>query len=133
LAAVAAAMLALAGCTSSSSGASSARAASSPAAASSAAASGAAAAPDASSGAEAIPNAFVSVISRVLPSVVEIRTSSGLGSGVVFDANGDIVTNAHVVGTATKFEVLPSGSASPLSATLVGTYQPDDLRRDQPW
>ena len=69
----------------------------------------------------------MSVIGRVLPSVVEIRTSSGLGSGVVFDSKGDIVTNAHVVGTATKFQVLPSGSASPLSATLVGTYQPDDL------
>jgi putative serine protease PepD len=69
----------------------------------------------------------VNVINHVLPSVVEIRTSSGLGSGVVFDANGDIVTNAHVVGTASKFEVLPSGSAAPLSATLVGTYKPDDL------
>ena len=69
----------------------------------------------------------MSVIGRVLPSVVEIRTSSGLGSGVVFDARGDIVTNAHVVGTATRFQVLPSGSAAALSATLVGTYQPDDL------
>jgi S1-C subfamily serine protease len=69
----------------------------------------------------------VGVIGRVLPSVVEIRTSSGLGSGVVYDNKGDIVTNAHVVGTATKFEVLPAGSASPLSATLVGTYRPDDL------
>ena len=69
----------------------------------------------------------MSVIGRVLPSVVEIRTSSGLGSGVVFDTNGDIVTNAHVVGNAAKFEVLPSGSAAPLSATLVGTYRPDDL------
>lgn len=67
------------------------------------------------------------MINRVLPSVVEIRTSSGLGSGVVFDDKGDIVTNAHVVGNASKFEVLPSGSASPLSATLVGTYRPDDL------
>jgi putative serine protease PepD len=126
LAAVAAGVLALAGCTSSSSSASPASAATSAAAASSAAPSGTAA-PSGSSGAETLQNAFVSVIGRVLPSVVEIRTSSGLGSGVVFDANGDIVTNAHVVGTATKFQVLPSGSASPLSATLVGAYQPDDL------
>lgn len=74
-----------------------------------------------------IQNAFVHVIQRVLPSVVEIRTSSGLGSGVVFDGKGDIVTNAHVVGNASKFKVLPSGSASPLPATLVGTYRPDDL------
>jgi S1-C subfamily serine protease len=74
-----------------------------------------------------IQNAFVSVISRVLPSVVEIRTSSGLGSGVVFDSAGDIVTNAHVVGNATTFQLLLSSSASPLSATLVGRYPPDDL------
>jgi S1-C subfamily serine protease len=59
--------------------------------------------------------------------VVEIRTSSGLGSGVVFDAKGDIVTNAHVVGNATSFQVLQASSAAPLRATLVGRYQPDDL------
>jgi putative serine protease PepD len=74
-----------------------------------------------------VQNAFVSVIGRVKPSVVEIRTSSGLGSGVVFDSAGDIVTNAHVVGDSTRFEVLLSNSASRLSATLVGRYAPDDL------
>ncbi|HEX5302922.1 MAG TPA: trypsin-like peptidase domain-containing protein [Streptosporangiaceae bacterium] len=77
--------------------------------------------------AAAIQSAFVSVINRVLPSVVEIRTGSGLGSGVVFDAKGDIVTNAHVVGSATSFQVYQASSASPLRATLVGKYQPDDL------
>ena len=71
--------------------------------------------------------ALVTVIKQVLPSVVEIRTSTGLGSGVVFDAAGDIVTNAHVVGTAKTFQVLMSSSTAPLSATLVGTYPPDDL------
>jgi putative serine protease PepD len=69
----------------------------------------------------------VSVIKQVLPSVVEIRTSSGLGSGVIFDAAGDIVTNAHVVGSATSFQVLTSSSSAPLPATLVGSYPPDDL------
>lgn len=71
--------------------------------------------------------AFVSVIKRVLPSVVEIRTSSGLGSGVILDSAGDIVTNAHVVGSATRFQVVLSSSTAPLSATLVGAYRPDDL------
>ena len=71
--------------------------------------------------------AFVSVIKRVLPSVVEIRTSSGLGSGVVYDSAGDIVTNAHVVGSATSFQVVLSSSTAPLQATLVGAYPPDDL------
>jgi S1-C subfamily serine protease len=34
----------------------------------------------------------------VAPSVVQIETGSGLGSGIVYDDRGDIVTNAHVVG-----------------------------------
>jgi S1-C subfamily serine protease len=71
--------------------------------------------------------AFVSTINRVLPSVVEIRTAAGLGSGVVFDASGDIITNAHVVGDGTSLEVLLSTSPEPVPATLVGVYQPDDL------
>ena len=49
---------------------------------------------------------YTSTIRRVLPSMVEIKTASGLGSGVVYDTAGHIVTNAHVVGTATSFQVL---------------------------
>ncbi len=75
----------------------------------------------------ALQRAFVTVIKRLRPSVVEIRTSVGLGSGVVFDSSGDIVTNAHVVGNATAFQVLLSGSAKPRPARLVGKYAPDDL------
>jgi putative serine protease PepD len=75
----------------------------------------------------AVQQAFVSVIRRVLPSVVEIRTSSGLGSGVVFDSRGDIITNAHVIGDATSFEVLMSGRPAALTAGLVGVCRPDDL------
>lgn len=71
--------------------------------------------------------AFVGAIDRVLPSVVEIRTPTGLGSGVVFDSSGDIVTNAHVVGAGKDLQVLLSTSAEPLPASLVGIYRPDDL------
>lgn len=74
-----------------------------------------------------LQQAYVSVIRRVLPSVVEIRTASGLGSGVVFDESGDIVTNAHVVGNATSFRVFLAGSVTPLRARLRGSYPPDDL------
>jgi len=70
---------------------------------------------------------YANTIRRVLPSVVEIKTASGLGSGVVYDTAGHIVTNAHVIGTATSFQVFLAGSASPLPARLTGSYPPDDL------
>lgn len=75
----------------------------------------------------ALQSAYEKVISDVLPSVVEIRSSTGLGSGVVYDDQGDIVTNAHVVGSDSSFDVLVAGSATPLHATLVGVYQPNDI------
>ena len=78
-------------------------------------------------GATALENAYENVIGQVLPSVVEIRSSTGLGSGVVYDDKGNIVTNAHVVGSDQQFEVVASGSAGPRQATLVGSFPPNDL------
>ena len=74
-----------------------------------------------------LQQAYVSAIRQVLPSVVEITTATGLGSGVIYDTAGDIVTNAHVVGSATTFKVVLTGSVTPLTAKLVGSYPPDDL------
>src|SRR3984893_5866966 len=68
----------------------------------------------------AVQQAFVDVVNKVRPSVVEITTASGLGSGVVYDANGDIVTNAHVVGTAQTFQVTFFDGQT-VTASLVGT------------
>jgi S1-C subfamily serine protease len=70
---------------------------------------------------------YVSVVQKVLPSVVQITTDRALGSGIVFDAQGNIVTNAHVVGQATKFQVTLADNSQAIPATLVGTYLPDDL------
>ena len=75
----------------------------------------------------ALQSDYVQVVNTVLPSVVQITTDRGLGSGVVFDSKGDIVTNAHVVGSATTFQVQLPSTARPLPATLVGTYAPDDI------
>jgi S1-C subfamily serine protease len=84
------------------------------------------AAPAQEAGALAIETAFVRVVKAVSPSVVEISTTSSLGSGVVFDTKGDIVTNAHVVGNAGQFTVSMSNGRQ-VAAKLVGTYAPDDL------
>src|SRR5438046_1785886 len=81
------------------------------------------------------PASYASVVRQVLPSVVLIRTENGLGSGVVLDRSGNIVTNAHVAGGATKFQVQVAGDTATRSARLVGTYPPDDLaviRADDP-
>ncbi|MFJ1753119.1 S1C family serine protease [Kitasatospora sp. NPDC088134] len=67
------------------------------------------------------------VIAQVLPSVVQITAGNSLGSGIVFDDKGDIVTNAHVVGSATSFTVTLANSSKPLNATLVGSYPDADL------
>jgi len=79
------------------------------------------------SDANSLQSDYVQTIRAVLPSVVLIRTNVDLGSGVVFDNKGNIVTNAHVVGSATTFLVTPSGTAKTLQGTLVGSYPPDDL------
>ena len=79
------------------------------------------------SGAAALESAYQQVIKKVLPSVVEIRTKQALGSGVIYDSGGDIVTNAHVVGSATSFQVQLAGRAKPVPATLRGIYAPSDL------
>jgi putative serine protease PepD len=74
----------------------------------------------------ALQQQFVQVVKQVGPSVVLIQTSQGLGSGIVFDADGNVVTNAHVVEGADSFQVtLADGKQSP--ARLVGSFAPDDL------
>lgn len=77
-------------------------------------------------GVAALQAAYVNTFRDVSPSVVQIETSEGLGSGIVFDGKGDIVTNAHVVGTATTFAVT-TASGDRLKGTLVGKFAPDDL------
>jgi len=76
--------------------------------------------------AASLQEVMVAVIKHVGPSVVEIETDSGLGSGVIYDAKGDIVTNAHVVGTATTFKVTLADGHT-YTGSLVGRYVPDDI------
>ncbi len=66
------------------------------------------------------------VAQRVSPSVVRINANGGSGSGVVLDAEGRIVTNAHVVGSASEVEVLtPDGET--FTGTVLGTDPATDI------
>jgi S1-C subfamily serine protease len=72
----------------------------------------------------------VSVVAKVRPEVVQVTSTSvgteSLGSGVIYDVKGDIVTNAHVVGDATSFQVLFENGRT-ADASLVGRYTAGDL------
>lgn len=70
------------------------------------------------------------VVTKVRPAVVQVNVATshgrGLGSGVIIDHRGYIITNHHVVeGTRQIQVVLYDGTALP--AQLVGASSPDDL------
>jgi len=69
---------------------------------------------------------YVKLVQDVGPSVVLIETNAGLGSGIIFDAQGDIVTNNHVVAGSPSFLVVLSNGKQ-YQGSLVGSYAPDDL------
>jgi putative serine protease PepD len=65
-------------------------------------------------------------VQKALPSVVQVETSGKLGSGIVFNTSGDIVTNAHVVAGARTFTITTSdGKRHP--AALRGAFTANDL------
>ncbi|MGB6455441.1 MAG: trypsin-like peptidase domain-containing protein [Streptosporangiaceae bacterium] len=81
----------------------------------------------ASGSASQLQSQYEHVVDHVLPSVVQITTSNSTGSGVVYDSSGDIVTNAHVIGTATSVMVREPVGNEEMSAKVIGTFPPDDL------
>jgi putative serine protease PepD len=69
---------------------------------------------------------YESAAQKGLASVVQIQQRHGLGSGVVLNGSGDIVTNAHVVAGGTSFQVVtPSGERLP--AKLRGAFPAGDI------
>lgn len=69
------------------------------------------------------------VAAKALPSVCSVyvatATGEGMGSGVVLDTDGNILTNYHVAGDATELSVLIGGKNYP--ATYVGGDPSSDL------
>jgi putative serine protease PepD len=74
----------------------------------------------------ALQQAYVDLYKDVSPSVVQISTKADLGSGIIFNTEGDIVTNNHVADGYKSFSVtLANGEEYP--GTLVNNFAPDDL------
>jgi len=74
----------------------------------------------------ALQSAFVQVVASISPSVVQIEDRRGLGSGIVLDKAGHIVTNNHVV-TGGKAFTVTTLDGKRYRASLVGSFPPDDL------
>ena len=70
--------------------------------------------------------AFINLYEQVSPAVVHIGVDDGQGSGFVFDADGFIVTNNHVV-TGARNIVVSFADGTDLDATLVGADPGSDL------
>lgn len=68
----------------------------------------------------------VGIVKNVQPSVVTVQTENGLGSGIIYDPNGYIVTNNHVVASGTTYTV-QFASGEQLPATVVGTDPTTDV------
>jgi S1-C subfamily serine protease len=70
------------------------------------------------------------VVTKVRPAVVQVHVATsrgrGLGSGVIIDQRGYLITNHHVVEGAQQIQVVLY-DGTPLPAQLVGASSPDDL------
>ena len=63
---------------------------------------------------------------QVAPSIVTIETPDGLGSGVIWSAEGEIATDAHVVGT-NKTVTVAFADGKHVSGTVVATDPVTDV------
>jgi putative serine protease PepD len=74
----------------------------------------------------ALQRDFIDVVRTVGPSVVVIETAKGLGSGIIYDTSGNIVTNAHVTDGSKVFTVTLADGRR-FEGRLVGSFAGDDL------
>jgi len=74
----------------------------------------------------AVSGDFSSIVEDAVHGVVSVLTDDGQGSGAVYSDDGYIVTNYHVVKTATDIEVLFS-DGSRVDAVLIGADAVNDV------
>src|SRR5215471_7778570 len=86
-------------------------------------------------------NTFAGIVNKVEPAVVNIATTQvldrrgdqqpqadrSLGSGVIVDNRGYILTNNHVIEQATKIQVQLNGEPTRYTAKVVGVDEETDL------
>jgi putative serine protease PepD len=66
------------------------------------------------------------VAAAVSPAVVQIQTQGGLGSGTIYDAQGYILTNNHVVGDAETVQVILADGTG-YEGTVLGNDPSSDV------
>jgi 2-alkenal reductase len=71
--------------------------------------------------------AYITTESRVNRGFFGVSVSQGAGSGFVWDAQGHIVTNFHVVANATSVLVQLDGGKDPIPAKVIGSAPVYDL------
>jgi 2-alkenal reductase len=69
---------------------------------------------------------LISLYQQVLPGVVSIRTDTGQGSGFVYDTDGHVITNKHVVEGASTVEIAFS-SGFKAYGTVIGSDGDADI------
>jgi len=69
---------------------------------------------------------LTSLYESVIPGVVSIRTNTGQGSGFVFDGDGHVVTNQHVIDGASTVEI-DFSSGFKAYGTVIGSDSDADL------
>mgnify|MGYP006356817807 FL=1 len=65
-----------------------------------------------------LDGSLASLYQQVIPGVVAIRTATGMGSGFVFDSEGHIITNHHVIDGVTTAEIAFSSGYKAIGAVI---------------
>jgi putative serine protease PepD len=67
------------------------------------------------------------IYARASPAVVSVRTPGATGTGFLFDRDGTLVTNAHVVGRSSRVAVRFGPNGRSIDAQVLGTDPSSDL------
>jgi putative serine protease PepD len=68
-----------------------------------------------------------SIYAKASPAVVSVRTRGATGTGFLFDRDGTLVTNAHVVGRSRQVAVRFGPNGHSIDASVLGTDPSSDL------